>query len=90
MLKVLLWLFCMSGWFFSLGKVAAQSPSAELGRMSIEDLMDIMIASVSKFEQRLADAPASVSIVTSDDIAKYGCRTLAEILRSAARALHSL
>lgn len=56
--------------------------SADLSKLSIEDLMELRIESVSKFEQKLIEAPASVSIVTSDDIKRYGYRTLAEILRS--------
>jgi outer membrane receptor for ferrienterochelin and colicins len=36
----------------------------------------------SKYEQKVTDAPASVSIVTASDIQKYGYRTLADVLRS--------
>jgi iron complex outermembrane receptor protein len=36
----------------------------------------------SKYEQKLSEAPAAVSIVTADEIGKYGYRTLADILRS--------
>lgn len=36
----------------------------------------------SKFEQKVTQAPSSVSIVTSQDIKKYGYRTLADIVRS--------
>ncbi len=50
--------------------------------MPIEDLMNITIESVSKFEQKIIESPASVSIVTSDEIKKYGYRNLADILQS--------
>ncbi len=63
-------------------KGALAQPPAELTKMSIEDLLEVKIESVSKFEQRLVDAPASVSIITSDDIKKYGYRNLLDILRS--------
>jgi iron complex outermembrane receptor protein len=36
----------------------------------------------SKYEQRLGEAPSSVTIITADEIKKYGHRTLADILRS--------
>jgi iron complex outermembrane receptor protein len=55
---------------------------ADLTRLSLEDLMDIPVFGASKYEQRIANAPASVTIVTADDIQKYGYRTLSELLRS--------
>jgi iron complex outermembrane receptor protein len=36
----------------------------------------------SKYEQKPSEAPASISIVTADEIQKYGYRTLSEVLRS--------
>ncbi len=67
-------------------------PSAEttdatpdLTKLEIEQLMEIEIATVygaSKFEQKVTEAPSSVTIVTADDIKRYGYRTLADILRS--------
>src|SRR5207245_6705422 len=36
----------------------------------------------SKYEQKPSEAPASISIITSDEIQRYGYRTLSEILRS--------
>jgi len=36
----------------------------------------------SKYEQKSSEAPASVSIITSEEIRKFGYRTLSEILRS--------
>ena len=50
---------------------------------TIEQLMNTEVTTVtgaSKYQQELTDAPASVSIVTSDDIRKMGFRNLAEIL----------
>lgn len=56
-----------------------------LASVSEESLLFQDIPSVygaSKFEQKVTQAPSSVSIVTSQDIKKNGYRTLADILRS--------
>ncbi|MBI4523506.1 MAG: TonB-dependent receptor [Deltaproteobacteria bacterium] len=60
----------------------AAEAKEDLTALSIEDLMEVRIESVSKFDQRLADAPAFVTIVTSDDIKKHGYRNLPDILQS--------
>ncbi len=43
--------------------------------------MNIQVYSASKSVQSVSDAPASVTVVTVDEIQKYGYRTLADILR---------
>lgn len=50
-----------------------------------EDLMFADIPSVfsaSKYEQKTTEAPARISIVTAEEIERYGHRTLADILKS--------
>jgi outer membrane receptor for ferrienterochelin and colicins len=62
-----------------------QEPQNDLMAMSVEQLMTVEVATVygaSKYEQKVTEAPASVSIVTSDEIRKYGYRTLSDALRS--------
>ena len=57
----------------------------KLTKLGIEELMEIEVPTVygaSRFEQKVIEAPSSVSIVTSDEIKKYGYRSLADILRS--------
>jgi outer membrane receptor for ferrienterochelin and colicins len=51
-------------------------------QLSLDQLMKSEIYSASKQWQRVAEAPSSISIVTADQIKKYGYRTLADILRS--------
>jgi outer membrane receptor for ferrienterochelin and colicins len=56
-----------------------------LADLSIEQLMELRVASVygaSKHEQKVTQAPSSVSIVTADEIRRFGHRTLADVLRS--------
>jgi outer membrane receptor for ferrienterochelin and colicins len=60
-------------------------PNSGLMEMSVEQLMSVEVATVygaSKYEQKVTEAPASVSIVTRDEIRRYGYRTLADALRS--------
>lgn len=57
----------------------------DLTTLSIEELMDIEVDTVSgasRYEQPVNEAPASVTIVTADEIKMFGYRTLADILRS--------
>ena len=68
-------------------RVLAQNQSAtpDLLDKSLEDLMAIQVDSVygvSGFKQKVTEAPASITIITSEDIQKYGYRTLADVLRN--------
>ncbi len=51
--------------------------------LSIEELSNIQITSVSKKPQRLLDAPASVFVITQDDIVRAGASSIVEALRIA-------
>ncbi|OGW55441.1 MAG: hypothetical protein A2Y81_02375 [Nitrospirae bacterium RBG_13_43_8] len=59
--------------------------SPDLTQLGIEELMEIEVATVygaSKYEQKVTEAPSSVTVITAEEIRKYGYRTLADILRS--------
>ena len=63
----------------------AAGSTKDLTALSPEELMKIEVLTVigaSKYEQKVTEAPSSVSIITADEIKKYGYRTLADILRS--------
>jgi len=69
----------------SLAPAYGQDSQADLSNYSIEDLMRAEVDTVygaSKFQQKVTEAPASVTIITAEEIRKYGYRTLAEILQS--------
>ncbi len=61
--------------------LAQQSPK-DLGEASLEELGNIQVYSASKHMQNASDAPSSVTVITADEIQKYGYRNLADILRS--------
>ncbi len=64
---------------------AMDSPDNDLKKLSIEQLMEVEVDTVyaaSKYEQKITEAPSSVSIVTAAEIKYFGYRTLADILRS--------
>jgi iron complex outermembrane receptor protein len=67
----------------------AQAPPADppggLADKSLEDLMSVEVGTVfgaARREQRVTEAPSSVTIVTAEDIRLFGWRTLAEALTS--------
>ena len=49
--------------------------------MSVEDLMNMQVTSVSKRSQRVADAAAAVFVITQEDIQRSGARNIPETLR---------
>jgi outer membrane receptor for ferrienterochelin and colicins len=59
-----------------------KDPPKDLGQASLEELGNIQVYSASKHMQSTSDAPSSVTVVTADEIQKYGYRTLADILES--------
>ena len=63
---------------------AQEAPKAAADRLSIEDLLSVeVVSTASKFPQEIREAPASISVITAEDIRRYGHRTLNDVLRSA-------
>ncbi len=64
---------------------AEEAGSRDLHMLEIEDLMKIevqTVSSTSHYQQKVTEAPSSVTIITSDDIRRNGYRTLGDLLRS--------
>src|SRR3989475_2748444 len=56
---------------------------ADIADLSIEELGNIQITSVSKRAERLSDAPAAIFVITGEDIRRSGATRLSEALRLA-------
>ncbi len=59
--------------------------TSDLTELPLEALMNLEVPKIyaaSKIEQKTTEAPASTTVITSDDIKKFGYRTLADVLES--------
>jgi iron complex outermembrane recepter protein len=56
---------------------------SELKNMSLEQLMNIEVTSVSKHPEKLEEAASAIQVITQEDIRNSGAKTLPEALRLA-------
>ena len=55
----------------------------QLAELSLEDLMNIEVTSVSKRAEPLSESAAAIYVITREDIRRSGARTIADALRMA-------
>ena len=75
-------------WLMALASLAGpawpqQVPPQDLTKMSLEDLMNIEITSVSKRAESLSRTAAAASVITQRDIQQSGAMNLPDVLRMA-------
>lgn len=58
--------------------------SDEIYDLSLEDLINLEISTASKYEQKTHEAPAVISVITAQEIERFGANSLLEILDRAA------
>jgi iron complex outermembrane receptor protein len=69
-------------WLCTPGAVFAQAPrAADLGQMSLEDLMNVQVTSVSKKEQKLSRTAASIYVIDQAEIRRSGATNIPDLLR---------
>jgi iron complex outermembrane receptor protein len=61
------------------GQVSDDSPDV-LKKLSIEELLNLEVTSVSKRPEKLTETPSAVQVVTGDDISKFGASNIPEAL----------
>jgi iron complex outermembrane receptor protein len=62
------------------GLATAAPIQAQPTTLSLDSLLSVRISAASRYEQTVAEAPASVTVVTSEDIERFGYRTVDEVL----------
>lgn len=70
----------------ALGGVMARAETAgveQLSRLSLEQLASVEVTSVSRSAQRLSSAPATIFVISRDDMLRSGATRLADALRLA-------
>ena len=73
----------------TIAALAAFAANAQTGKpsdladLSLEELANLEVTSVSRRAERLSDAPASVFVITGDDIRRSGATSIPEALRLA-------
>jgi iron complex outermembrane recepter protein len=59
----------------------SQSPPNDLTQVSIENLMNMEVTSVSKKEQKLSQVAAAIFVITPEDIRRSGATSIPDLLR---------
>ncbi len=68
--------------FLIAAAAAAQTPPADITAMTLEDLLAVeVVSTASKFPQEVTEAPASITVITAEEIRRSGHRTLSDTLR---------
>ncbi len=66
--------------FFLIIAFAFAQEAKDLMELSLEELLNIEVTTATKTAVKLSDVPAALTVITKQDIQKYGYRNLAEAL----------
>lgn len=73
----------ISSFSFQTADVVAQYNTRELMDMSLQDLMNLKIFSVSRRPEKLAESASAIQVITADQIRRSGATSIPEALRLA-------
>ena len=65
-----------------MGTVDGAGHEIPAGGLPLDELLNTRISTAAKYEQRVTDVPASVTVITAEEIARNGWHTLADALAS--------
>ncbi|MEO0437762.1 MAG: TonB-dependent receptor [Pseudomonadota bacterium] len=77
------WALCFGIAVFLSTSSHAQDGNKELFELSLDELLDVEVVSVSKRAESIFDAPAAIFVVTAEDIRRSGAMNIPEALRLA-------
>lgn len=59
----------------------AQTTESDLSSLSVDDLMNLSVTSVSRIEEKFLDSAAAIFVITRDDIRRSGATNIPDLLR---------
>src|SRR3954464_12677452 len=68
---------------FATAAAAQRLQVSSLADLSLEQLTNVEVTSVSRHAEPLADAPASIYVISAEDIRRSGATSIPEVLRMA-------
>lgn len=74
---------CLCAFLFVIDASAQDSDVKKLKALSIEELMNIEVISVSRMPQKLSEVASAIQVITNEDIRRSGATNIPEALRLA-------
>jgi outer membrane receptor for ferrienterochelin and colicins len=68
-------------WGGALSVGLSSADESQFASMDLEALLEVRVVTATKTETKLSDAPAIISVVSRDDIARWGYQNMAEALQ---------
>jgi outer membrane receptor for ferrienterochelin and colicins len=59
---------------------AEAAPAPETSDLSLEELLNVDVTTVSKFAEKQSDAPGIITVLSADDLKRFGGTTLRDVL----------
>jgi len=68
-------------WFLSMMLISFPVRSADLGILSLDELLNLEVVSVAKVPEKVMDTPAAIHIITGEDLRRNNVQSIPEALR---------